>query len=90
MMVNCTSLDDVRIEILGSGAVTIPASLILAMHKAMKYTGECDETLTVEALEDEESGLVYWDAGVGKYEESGDSPWQAIKFLADRLEEERV
>jgi hypothetical protein len=89
-IVTCTSLDSVRIEVLGSSrALTIPASLILAVDEVLRYCLLHEETLDLDMVQDEPAGVEGWQAclDMGQVEcgDVNDTPWAAIASLAERL-----
>jgi hypothetical protein len=91
IVVTCTSLDSVRIEFLGgSRSLTIPASLILAVDKVLRYCLLHEETLDLDMVQDEPTGVEGWqaclDMGQTECGDVNDTPWAAIASLAARLQ----
>lgn len=90
-IVTCANLDSVRVEVLGeSRAVTIPASLILAMNRVLRAALVREESLEVDLVEEDETKEEGWqavlDMGVESAGEMAPTPWGAIVKLAEELE----
>ena len=90
-IVNCSSLDSVRIEIFGEGRTyTISASLILAVSRVFRACIVREEDLDVTMVEDDETGRQGWqarlDMGVGPVGKMADTPWGAMAAIAEELE----
>lgn len=83
-VVTVSSLDSVRIEVLGEGrALTIPAKLILAIDGLLKLAMTEDDAFSIDQVEDDESGWVGWELLVGDVLGWGDTPWGAIEAATE-------
>lgn len=85
-LVNAVSpLDSVRLEILGgSRAVSIPSSLLVAVDDVMRAAVHLEEEFSVYDCEDD-AGWSGWEATLGHFCAQGNTPWNAIKALADKV-----
>lgn len=101
-VVTQTSLDTVRIEVLGEGrAVNIPAALVLAVDRVLRHvlTGDGFLDLSLDMVEDDRTGWQGWEARTESTRADadpddvlvahGDTPWAAVKALADAIEQGR-
>ena len=98
-IVNVTNLDGVRIEVLGEGrAVTIPAGVILALDRVLRYCLLEESGLELDMVEDDRTGWQGWEATCEHptaedvdtmLHAHGDTPWGALAALADALERAR-
>lgn len=86
-VVNCTSLDSIRIEVLGgSRAVTIPAKLLLAADCVLRdLCMDTAATLTV-TVEGQDYGPNQWVADLHGRKGRSITPWGAVEELASKLE----
>jgi hypothetical protein len=87
-LVSVTNLDSVRIEVLGeSRALTAPAKFVLAVDRVLRYCLEHDDSLSLDTVEDDETGEVLWAASFGNSQGfCGETPWGAVVALADAVE----
>lgn len=85
-VVNCTNLDSVRIEVLGSSrALMLPASCVLSADAVLRQVLLDQEGLSIELTEDDD-GNSMWEANCGHMFGYGQTPWQAIIELAEGME----
>lgn len=89
-VVTVSSLDSVRIEVLGGRrAVTIPATFLLdadAVFRHLAGDGGLGEELSLYQAPDEKAGGLRWHATTGFGVGQGDTPWGAMTALARALE----
>ncbi len=93
-VVTVTNLDSVRIEVLGEGrAVSIPASLILAVDHVLRHCAIREVNLNVSTVQNDDADEANWiaitDSGVDATGDMAASPWSAIANLAVELEGRR-
>ena len=87
-LVNVTSLDSVRIEVVGEGrAVTIPAALILAADRVLRHCLLNEFSLEIDMVDPEPDGKG-WEASTDGTQDAcahGETPWAALLALADNV-----
>ncbi len=84
-LVQVTSLDSIRIDILGEGrALTIPVECVLAADRMMRGALVEDDDVSIYEAEHED-GSVHWRAELGNWFGLGQTPWQAVIELAKRI-----
>ena len=90
-VVNATNLDSVRIEVLGeSRAVTIRATVLLAVHRLLKRAFIQETTLTITTTTGRWKAILGNRDPTGKTDLGelcgiGETPWEALIALEEAL-----
>lgn len=84
-LVQVTSLDSIRIEVIGeSRALTIPVECVLAVDAMLRGALVEDDDVSIYECE-LENGQMKWRAELGNWFGYGNTPWQAVIALAKRI-----
>ncbi len=92
-VINCTSIDSVRIEVLGEGrSITLPASLILAFDRVLRYELLANaelrlHTYSIGEIREWEAYIAAGRSTLPSGHAHAATPWAAIEALAKRLDE---
>lgn len=87
-IVQASVTDHVRIEVPGVRALTISCDLILAINDVIKFALREEEGLDLYECEDDD-GTIEWAAYVGNECSHGESPFEALFRLAERINSTR-
>jgi len=85
-LIHGSNLDSVRIDVLGEArALTIPLELVLAADRVMRSLAIVEQRLMIVPDFDFSNNTTSWRAMAGVAVGKGDTPWQALIDLAEKV-----